>query len=532
MKVSLFYKSCAKDFEWLRYSRDSVRKFCSGFHEIVLCLPEGETFDWPEANIVHVREDFTGYCFQQAVKTFADTWCSGDFITFQDSDTVFSRPMDASELFRDGKPIWITRPYGEARSDQQVWRKPTEAFLGDSVDFEGMYRHPMTTSRVALQRMRGFCQFKHGISMDEYIRRLSDSSRPLALVFSEFNALSAFANRHCPEEFHWIDASKEEPPPACSFQGYSHGGEQRKQEDLAKFREILDTPCVPTVGHNTAEEVPGVPPPLTEDGAISFLAEHVRDNAHKGRIIRKLKKQWEGKGAGVIRKNKRIVTMASGFLLAIHSYPGANETVTRHWDNFVLSGASRIVGIGTTDGGCRFPCESVNIGENAYMKLKGPDDHLCRRLLDTVKWCLTQPEDKFVICEYDTLFLRRFPDFNGINACQTGGRVNGSKANQFHHNPWAFDRITGEKLVAALEKVLPECQEYPDNSPDLFFGYAMEKAGIEVRCEFKMFTRNTIEGLDIELARAHSELGTHVIHGVKTKEAFDAITSAKLETAA
>jgi len=526
MKRSLFYKSCQKDFDWLKFSRDSVRKFCSGFDEIVLCLPEGQSFDWPEAKIVHVREDFTGYCFQQAVKLYADTWCSGDFITYQDSDTVFSRPMDAGELFRGDKPIWILRPYGEARSDQQVWRKPTEDFMGETVEFEGMYRHPMTTSRLALQKMRGFCQFKHGVSMDEYIRRIADNSRPLALSFSEFNALSAFSKRHCPEEFHWIDASKEEPPPACTWQGYSHGGEARKQEDIAKFKELLEGN--PEEGDIASEVVPSEEKTesvagkhdLTVPSAIAFLAASVKNNIEKARIIKQIKKAWAP-------PRKAKYPKKDEWLLCIHSYPGANETVERHWDNFLLSGATRIVGVGTLDGGCAWPegCDAITLGRNAYLKFKGEDDNLCRRLMDTVQWCLDQPEDKFVICEYDVLFLKRFPPFNGVSACKTGGRVNGSKASQFFHGPWCFDRRSAGTLIDAMAAVLPDSQSYPNNSPDLFFGLACERASIPVTSNFTMFTRNTLDH-DLELACEAVRGGVDVIHGCKTKEQFEAIMNA------
>ncbi len=591
MNVSLFYKSCSKDFDYLRYSRDSVRKFCSGFSEIVLCLPEGETFDWPEAKIVNVRETFTPYMFQQAVKLFSDTWCSGDFITYQDSDTIFDKPTTPEDLFYSGKPVWITRPYGGDRTDVNVWKHPTEKFLGESVDFEGMYRHPFTVPRDVLKRIRGFCQYRHGVSLDEYIKAQCHPTNPLALVFSEWNTVAAFAHRHCPEQFHWINASKEIPSPGRVYQGFSWGDAKRKSEDIAKFKEILEPSggAVTVVGGEPHQPLPvsvHATHGLTIPSAISFIASQVKDNFHKARIIRDLKKAWQGKGMapkaspgpipppamaivevpapkkrGRPRKNpfpdqtndhsttthngnpgiQGIRTKRSGreisgsgekvegefgksILLCVHSYPGANETILRHQPYFERAGASRIVGIGTTDGGCVFPWESVNIGDNSYMKLIGPDDHLCRLLIDTIRWCLSQPEDKFIIAEYDTLFLRPFPEFSGVTACKTGDRVNGCLAPWFAHNPWGFDRASAPALLQALNDALPLSSYYPNNSPDIFFGLACDMRSIVPTCNFRMFTRNTLDVPgDLDLASQAAADGVHVIHGCKTTEHLKAI---------
>lgn len=241
MKTSIFIKSCQKDFPYLEWCRKSIQKFAKNFHEVVLCLNEGEQFDWPGAKIVHYREKMTPYLGQQAVKCSADSLCEGDYILFQDSDTIFTKYIHPDDFFINGKPYWLLTPYEEARNDQQVWRGPTEKFLGQSFGYEGMRRHPLVVPRGVLERIRGFCSYKHGVSLDEYIKAQSVPNSPLALSFSEWNAVAAFAFTHCPDQFHWIDTSKEEPPEGCCDQGFSHGGPSRLQEDIAKFREILDS---------------------------------------------------------------------------------------------------------------------------------------------------------------------------------------------------------------------------------------------------------------------------------------------------
>lgn len=522
MTTSLFIKSHERDFPWLEWCRKSIERFCSGFHEIVLCLPEGVNYDWPGAKIVHVRETFNPYLFQQAVKLFADTFCSGDYIVYQDSDTCFDRPVKPEDFMIDGKPYWIIRPYGQARTDQQVWRQPTADFLGQDFEFEAMARHPFMLHRDVLKRIRGFCQFKHGIPLNEYIASKAVPNVLTALVFSEFNALGAFAFNHCKDQLHWIDSSVTEPPPGVCWQGHTWDTPEKNALNVAKMKEVFEQ----SISQQGAGD--GVTrPPLTLQDALAFLASQGANE----KVIEDLRRSVAPKKRGGRKKgskNKPKVKPSNSWLLAIHSYPGANETFARHWDNFKLSGADRIVGIGTLGGGCEFPCEYTCIGENAYMKLKGKDDHLCRRLLDTVKWCMTQRKhDRFTIAEYDCLFLKKFPKFHGVSAFKTGGPVNGSKTSQFFHPPWSWDRESGPKLIAAMEAVLEESAEYPNNSPDLFFGYACEKAGIEVSCNYKMFTRNSWDAPgDLDLAIEAAKDGAHVLHGCKFDHEFNSVMAA------
>jgi len=524
----IFIKTRAHDYDWAYWCLESIEKNCSGFRKVELISESqegrycgGHAFFKNKLVTSCVNGKEPGYLWQQRCKLYADQYSDADYILFQDSDTIFTRPVTPSNFIKDGKPVWLYSPLDKARPDQHAWIPVMEKFLGKKPEHEFMRRHPFIVPRWAFEELRTFCKYKHGMSLEDYIMAQAIPGHPLALVFSEWNCMGFFLWEYHHDKACWM--TPEEAGPACVYQGFTHAGEDRKQEDIDKFKELLGS--TPSVVEHSAEEVHLPPPQLTEDSAIEFLANGVKDNFHKARIVKKLKKAWEGKGEAP--KKKKAVSIASGILLCIHSYPGANEAITRHWPYFEQSGATRIVGIGTLGGGCEFPCESVEIGENAYMKIRGSDDHLCRRLLDTVKWCLTQPEDKFAIIEYDTLPLTTMPEWKGISACLTGGRVNGSIATQFFHNPWLFDRASGETLVRALEEVLPESASYPNNSPDLFFGLACERADITVGCNFKLFTRNRLDDpQDLELACKMAREGVHFIHGVKTEAQFNAITEA------
>lgn len=544
--VDIFIKTRSHDYHWLDWCEKSIERFSKGFIKLHVVddfradsAPRRSPSERYSFHYVQPKEP--GYLWQQVCKLYADQKTDADFILFMDSDCVFTRNVTPEDFIKDGKPIWQYTPLDQARPDQHVWAPVMEKFLGKKPEHEFMRRHPFIVPRWAFEELRTFCKYRHGKSLEDYIMGEADVSNGLALNFSEWNCLGFFLWEHHRERIHWVTDS--ETGPACVYQGFTHGGEQRKQEDLAKFREILGEDGTGAEGEPpTSRAIPAVSTPvLTESAAIEFLAGQVKNNFHKARIIKQLKKAWEGKGDRGGRKKKinpewekatfdvweTKVTKPYSILLCIHSYPGANETMARHWSNFKKFGATRIAGIGTTDGKCTWPDgldTVVDIGQNSYMKMKGKDDHLCRRLLDTVKWCLTQPEDHFAIVEYDTLILRKFPHFSGIHAHLTGGQVNGSKTKHFRHNPWLFDRETGPALVAAMEAVLPDSDEYPNNSPDLFFGLAVERAQIEVKCNFKLFTRNSLDqNGDLELACEAAREGVHAIHGVKTAEELNTI---------
>lgn len=557
----IFIKTRPHDYPWLEWCLKSVTKFVVG-HRRLLVQSDCDTNSkklYPadrksrdcSAFWTEIREP--GYLWQQVCKLYADQHTDAEYILYMDSDCVFTRPVTPNDFIKDGKPIWLYTPLDKARSDQHVWVPVMEKFLGKKPEHEFMRRHPFVVQRWMLEEFRKFTQYRHGKSLEDYIMGEADPGNGLALRFSEWNCLGFFLWEFHRDKVNWVLDS--DAGHACVYQGFTHGGEQRKQEDLAKFKQLLEGP-----GDIDSGVVPDGPRPtsdagrhdLTVSSAIEFLASQVKDNFHKARIIRDLKKAWKGKGRAPKTRSRGVSTQPRammdvmldavkadfgiknhGALLCIHSYPGANETIERHWPWYKKFGADRIVGVGTTDGKCTWPAgldDVVDIGENAYMKLNGKDDHLCRRLLDTVRWCLTQPEDRFAIIEYDTLPLKKMPKWKGVNASLTGGKINGSKASSFYHNPWLFDRISGEALVRAMEAVLPESAEYPNNSPDLFFGLACERAGIKVGCNFKLFTRNSLDAAgDLDLAVDAAMEGAHVIHGVKLPEELHTITQALKE---
>lgn len=210
-------------------------------------------------------------------------------------------------------------------------------------------------------------------------------------------------------------------------------------------------------------------------------------------------------------------------LLAIHAYPGAHEAIARHWPFYEKSGSDKIIGIGTTDGQTKWPAgvEHVEIGRNEYIA----GDHLPRRLLDTMKFMLTLPFDRFCIIEWDVLFFQPLPEFTGMAAFHAGNQSPGMRAKRFYHVPWAFDFSTGTKFVQEGEKLLKDVSGH-ECSPDVFFGWVCESSGIEVTQPWNGFSRNSLDCAgDLEEARNHYRAGVMALHGCKTRREFDYILS-------
>jgi hypothetical protein len=216
MTTAIFCKSYPDDLQWLPYARRSIEKFCSGFSEVVLCLPPDCGFDWPDARIVHVDERAPGYMWQQAVKLYADALCSADTILFHDSDGVFTQPVTPSAFMVEGKPIWLMEPWENVSADaRRAWFPVMQKFCGEEPQHEFMRRHPFLFPRWLFRELRTFCRFTHHKPLDEYIMSQPNHE------FSEFNCAGFYAWLHHRDRFCWRGPND---VPTVVKQYWSYGG--------------------------------------------------------------------------------------------------------------------------------------------------------------------------------------------------------------------------------------------------------------------------------------------------------------------
>lgn len=545
--TDIFIKSYPKDYEWLNYCLRSIDKHASGFRNVVLYLPDhGDGLVIPlglqgRLNIKCGADSQPGYLWQQVVKLDADAATDADFILYMDSDCIFTRDVTPEDFIKDGKPVWGYAKADAIRDDQRkTWFPVMEKFLRKTPEAEFMRRHPFCVHRSMLQDVRQYCRYAHGTELSAYIMAQAKPGNPLHLGFSEWNCLGFFLHEFHRDKVHWVEQGSAEWAPECVHQEWSHGG--LTNEIRAKLEAMLCDDVHGVAGDPSTEvakiasqETHGIA--TVSDAIELLLREAHRDGFAKGRILKQLRTAGLVKG-GKLREPKTTIAapprplpkVESTFLLAIHSYPGANEAFARHFPYYEKSGASRIVGIGTTDGKCVFPdgIESVQIGDNKYIH----GEHLPRRLIDTIRWCLTQPEDRFCIAEYDVLFLKAIPSkWTGFAADLTGGQLKDAKAKRFFHSPWMFDKPTGRVIADELERIIADghCQyAWPECSPDVTLGLAADRLDMKVdHSLFRHFTRNSLDiPGDLEKAITAVRDGVDTLHGVKTLAEFNAIVSA------
>lgn len=217
MTTSIFIKTCAKDYPWLPYAFRSILRFCTGFQSVVVVsdanLSAPPVGSMEKHFTVHLKEP--GYCWQQAVKVNADSFCDSDNVFFHDSDTLITAPLKPSDLIENGKPIWLYEPYeGMTNPDVLSRQKRISDFVGRPVEFEFMRRHPFIISRELLVELRRFCLRHHGVTIEEWMMTHQDG-------LSEFNMMAAFCWHYMPEAISWKHPND---IPTYVRQFWSHSG--------------------------------------------------------------------------------------------------------------------------------------------------------------------------------------------------------------------------------------------------------------------------------------------------------------------
>lgn len=237
LTFGLFLKTYHKDFIWLPYLFRSINKFVTGFDHMVIIvdtpaeerelkdmriLPTGFKVDVAVCSRPH---DFHGYVFQQYVKLKAFDYLHTDYIMYVDSDCLFQRPFNPSDLLtEDGRPIIYKTHYSRIDSP---WKPITEQAVGYPVEWEYMRRHPFMYHRDTLVKL---FEFKQDIY--DYTR-----VRSQAREFSEFNYIGAYAEKFEPSWYHFQDTEFGLPDPFI-YQSWSWGGltdvEREKMEEILK----------------------------------------------------------------------------------------------------------------------------------------------------------------------------------------------------------------------------------------------------------------------------------------------------------
>lgn len=244
LSMSIFIKTCSKDYPWLKYCLQSIHKFCSGFKCVtVVC----DDVDRPVSGWIHAslqewgipHEVFyaqtlptcRGYLQQQAVKLQALNYCPLGIgaVLYVDSDCVFHSETTPADFLTGSRVHMYKESYARLAQNGSAatcWRPVTAAAVGAVPEFEYMRRMPLAIHSATLRH----CTHRYSHWFDAIMGgKITE--------FSEFNALGFVADRTHPELYDLEDVEHcALRPPKCR-QFWSWGG--LGERELKEIKELL-----------------------------------------------------------------------------------------------------------------------------------------------------------------------------------------------------------------------------------------------------------------------------------------------------
>ena len=130
MNIDIFIRTYSHDFYLLEYCIKSIKKYVTGYNDIIICVREKEydlflkhiTVTDEKIFKTHDFSDKIDYCGQQICKLYADIYSNSDYILYIDSDTVFYNFMNVNNYFKNGNMI-ILKDYWKDVGDANCWKK-------------------------------------------------------------------------------------------------------------------------------------------------------------------------------------------------------------------------------------------------------------------------------------------------------------------------------------------------------------------------------------------------------------------------
>lgn len=222
MTTSLFIRTYRGDRDWFRYAMRSLRKFASGFEEIVVVMPSEDSIHFSSLDTDGARVEYCdndrcrGYIAQQITKLYADFYTDSDLIVFTDSDTIATAPITPETWTHEGKPIQLYRDWDKVGS-AICWKSTTESVIGIAPQYEHMACMPLIYHRDTLRVTRELIERRFGCHPGRWLEGVSD--------WSEFNSFGAAAFKVHPELYEWRVADPgSDGYPRIMKQYFSHDG--------------------------------------------------------------------------------------------------------------------------------------------------------------------------------------------------------------------------------------------------------------------------------------------------------------------
>jgi hypothetical protein len=211
----------------------SIKKNVTGYNNLILLIPvrdknNFDTSNLPDRTLIHYVDDSgNGYLKQQVLKLQAYKYSFADYIMFSDSDVIFDHSINLQDFVSDDKPEILYTHYDKVES-AFIWKKPTEDFLKEPVDFEFMRRNNLIYHRSTLENISNY------EGNLEYI--VMNSER-----FSEFNLMGAYAFKFEKEKYNFINTDEwaYTEPKGIQLWGWAENG-SKDATHVYEYQRTLD----------------------------------------------------------------------------------------------------------------------------------------------------------------------------------------------------------------------------------------------------------------------------------------------------
>jgi hypothetical protein len=151
MPSDIFIKTYHKDFVWLEWCLKSIKKFASGFRDVVIVSEEGHPLPDSFLEILPLKvfyvpfptkvptfiEHGLGYLWQQNIKLTWYNYSDADEVLILDSDEMLTRVTTPDSFKIDNKFVWYYRPWKDAGSGI-CWKPSTDLLLGKESVYDAM----------------------------------------------------------------------------------------------------------------------------------------------------------------------------------------------------------------------------------------------------------------------------------------------------------------------------------------------------------------------------------------------------------
>jgi hypothetical protein len=221
MKVGIIYVTFARDIEWLRYSLESIGKYCSGFSGVTVVVPtwdfdkftQFERYSTPSCP-VRIKQFLEypgrGFVHHLAMKCYADVFMPDmDVILHMDPDCLFCKPCTPDDYLEGGKPVLVVESFellNKYFKERAFWKIGVDEALGIDAKFETMCRHPAAHVNDLYGKVRARVESVHGIPFMDYYLKGKNS---FPQTRSEFPVLGAFAVEFMKDRYCFWDCSPE-----------------------------------------------------------------------------------------------------------------------------------------------------------------------------------------------------------------------------------------------------------------------------------------------------------------------------------